>query len=250
MSLTQFSAVTMPCCRWAILSLPQWLCPAFGGQYCRCHSGFALLIMVGNTVAATVALPCLWWAILSLPVALPCLLWWAILSLPQWLCPAYGGQYCRCHKGFALLLVGNTVAATVALPCFWWAILSLPQWLCPAYYGGQYCRCHSGFALLIMVGNTVAATVALPCLLWWAIPSLPQWLCPAYGGQYCRCHKGFALLKMRSNVAATVTALLMVGNTVAATMTPALRWAAMRAILMFINCEGQSYKTVSTDHNS
>ena len=55
---------------------------------------------------------------------------------------------------------------------------------------------------------------------------------------------------MRSNVAATVTALLMVGNTVAATMTPALRWAAMRAILMFINCEGQSYKTVSTDHNS
>ena len=31
--------------------------------------------------------------------------------------------------------------------------------------------------------------------------------------------------------------------------TPALRWAAMRAILMFINCEGQSHKTVSTDHN-
>ena len=28
----------------------------------------------------------------------------------------------------------------------------------------------------------------------------------------------------------------------------ALRWAAMRAILMFHNCEGQSYKTVSTDH--
>ena len=32
-------------------------------------------------------------------------------------------------------------------------------------------------------------------------------------------------------------------------MTLALRWAAMRAILMFINCEGQSHKTVSTDHN-
>ena len=32
-------------------------------------------------------------------------------------------------------------------------------------------------------------------------------------------------------------------------MTPALKWAAMRAILMFHNCEGQSHKTVSTDHN-
>ena len=32
-------------------------------------------------------------------------------------------------------------------------------------------------------------------------------------------------------------------------MTPALRWAVMRAILMFRNCEGQSHKTVSTDHN-
>ena len=32
-------------------------------------------------------------------------------------------------------------------------------------------------------------------------------------------------------------------------MTTALRWAAMRAILMFHNCEGQSQKTVSTDHN-
>ena len=32
-------------------------------------------------------------------------------------------------------------------------------------------------------------------------------------------------------------------------MTPALRWAAMRAIKMFHNCEGQSHKTVSTDHN-
>ena len=32
-------------------------------------------------------------------------------------------------------------------------------------------------------------------------------------------------------------------------MTPALRWAAMRAILMFHNCEGQNDKTVSTDHN-
>ena len=29
----------------------------------------------------------------------------------------------------------------------------------------------------------------------------------------------------------------------------ALRWAAMRAILMFHKCEGQSHETVSTDHN-
>ena len=32
-------------------------------------------------------------------------------------------------------------------------------------------------------------------------------------------------------------------------MTSALRWAAMRTILMLHNCEGQSHKTVSTDHN-
>ena len=32
-------------------------------------------------------------------------------------------------------------------------------------------------------------------------------------------------------------------------MTSALRWAAMRTVLMFHNCEGQSHKTVSTDHN-
>ena len=32
-------------------------------------------------------------------------------------------------------------------------------------------------------------------------------------------------------------------------MTSALRWAAVRAVLMFHNCEGQSHKTVSTDHN-
>ena len=31
-------------------------------------------------------------------------------------------------------------------------------------------------------------------------------------------------------------------------MIPASRWAAMRAILMFHNCERQSHKTVSTDH--
>ena len=37
--------------------------------------------------------------------------------------------------------------------------------------------------------------------------------------------------------------------TVTTRMTSALRWAAMRAILMFHNCEGQSHKTVSTDHN-
>ena len=32
-------------------------------------------------------------------------------------------------------------------------------------------------------------------------------------------------------------------------MTSALRWAAMRAILMFHSCEGQSHKIVSRDHN-
>ena len=37
--------------------------------------------------------------------------------------------------------------------------------------------------------------------------------------------------------------------TVTTRMTPALRWAAMRAISMFHNCEGQSHKTVSTDQN-
>ena len=37
--------------------------------------------------------------------------------------------------------------------------------------------------------------------------------------------------------------------TVTTRMTPALRWAAMRAILMFHNCEGQRHKTVSTNHN-
>ena len=31
-------------------------------------------------------------------------------------------------------------------------------------------------------------------------------------------------------------------------MTPALRLAAMRTILSFINCEGQRHKIVSTDH--
>ena len=37
--------------------------------------------------------------------------------------------------------------------------------------------------------------------------------------------------------------------TVTTRMTSALRWAAMRAILMFHNCKGQSFKTVSIDHN-
>ena len=37
--------------------------------------------------------------------------------------------------------------------------------------------------------------------------------------------------------------------TVTTRMTPALRWAGKTAILMFQNCEGQSHKTVSTDHN-
>ena len=36
--------------------------------------------------------------------------------------------------------------------------------------------------------------------------------------------------------------------TVATRMTPAW-WAAIRAILMFHNCEGQSHKTASTDYN-
>ena len=37
--------------------------------------------------------------------------------------------------------------------------------------------------------------------------------------------------------------------TVTTRMTPKLRWTAMRAILMLHNCEGQSHKRVSTDHN-
>ena len=38
--------------------------------------------------------------------------------------------------------------------------------------------------------------------------------------------------------------------TVTTRMTYALRWAAMRAILMLDNCEGQSHRpAVSTDHN-
>ena len=35
--------------------------------------------------------------------------------------------------------------------------------------------------------------------------------------------------------------------TVTTRMTSALKWAAMRAILMFHNCEGQSQKTASID---
>ena len=34
--------------------------------------------------------------------------------------------------------------------------------------------------------------------------------------------------------------------TVTTRMTPALRWAALRAILLFHSCEGQSHKTVTT----
>ena len=37
--------------------------------------------------------------------------------------------------------------------------------------------------------------------------------------------------------------------TVTTRMTSALRWAAVRTILMVHNCEGQSHKTESTDHN-
>ena len=36
--------------------------------------------------------------------------------------------------------------------------------------------------------------------------------------------------------------------TVTTRMTSALRWTAIRAILMFHNCEGKSHKTVFTDH--
>ena len=43
--------------------------------------------------------------------------------------------------------------------------------------------------------------------------------------------------------------IYMYRYTVTTKMTSALRWATMRAIIMFHNCEGQSYKTVSTDHN-
>ena len=37
--------------------------------------------------------------------------------------------------------------------------------------------------------------------------------------------------------------------TVTTRMISASRWAAMTAILMFHNYEGQSHRTVSTDHN-
>ena len=37
--------------------------------------------------------------------------------------------------------------------------------------------------------------------------------------------------------------------TVTIRMTSALRWAAMRDILMFHNCEGQSHRTVSKQQN-
>ena len=43
--------------------------------------------------------------------------------------------------------------------------------------------------------------------------------------------------------------IIYLSLTVTTRMIPALRWAAMRTILMFHNCEGQSHKTVSTDHN-
>ena len=38
--------------------------------------------------------------------------------------------------------------------------------------------------------------------------------------------------------------------TVTTRMTSSLRWTVMRAFLMFRNCEGQSHKTVSTDHHN
>ena len=42
---------------------------------------------------------------------------------------------------------------------------------------------------------------------------------------------------------------ILIATLLLSRMTSALRWAAMRAIFMFHNCEGQSHKTVSTDHN-
>ena len=36
--------------------------------------------------------------------------------------------------------------------------------------------------------------------------------------------------------------------TVTTAVIPALRWAAMRAVLCFITCEGQGHKKVSIDH--
>ena len=38
--------------------------------------------------------------------------------------------------------------------------------------------------------------------------------------------------------------------TVTTRMTSALRWAVMKAILVFHHCEGQSHKTVSTDNRT
>ena len=38
--------------------------------------------------------------------------------------------------------------------------------------------------------------------------------------------------------------------TVTTRTIPVLKWAAMRAILMFHNCEGQSHKTECTDHTT
>ena len=38
--------------------------------------------------------------------------------------------------------------------------------------------------------------------------------------------------------------------TVTTRMISALRWAAMRAILVFHHCEGQSHKTMSTDNST
>ena len=42
--------------------------------------------------------------------------------------------------------------------------------------------------------------------------------------------------------------IIYIARPVTTGMTPALRLAAMRTILSFINCEGQRHKIVSTDH--
>ena len=50
-------------------------------------------------------------------------------------------------------------------------------------------------------------------------------------------------------VCVCVCGLYTYRSTVTTRINYALGWAAMRAVLMFHNCDGQSHKTVSTDHN-
>ena len=215
--------MTMPCCRWtfstvaatmalpcllwwAMLSLPQGLCPAYGEEQCRCHNNCpaygeqhyrrhidSALLKEGSTFTATMALPCLRWATLWTPqwrchvcggqhcgrhngVAI---LRWATLWTPQWRCHVCGGQHCGRHNGIAMSAVGNTVDATMALP----------------FCGGQHCGHHNGIAMSA-VGNTVDATMALP-------------FC---GGQHCGRHNGVAMSAMDCYVSAVRCSLVMEGT--------------------------------------